>query len=90
MAKFIQKNPYYYKHIPVDESIINKLFVAYESMNLSQINEQLLNIDINLSNKNNENGLHVILSFDDTRYNEDQKFTIIKELIISNKGLDFS
>ena len=50
MSKYIKQNPYYYKHIPVDESIINKLFVAYESMDISQINEQLLNTDINLSN----------------------------------------
>jgi hypothetical protein len=86
MSKFIKPNPYFYKHIGPDESIINKLFVAYESMDINLINEQLIQTNINLVNKNNENGLHIILNIDESRYTEEQKFLIVKELI--EKGID--
>jgi hypothetical protein len=88
MNKNIKSNPYFYKHISIDETIINKLFVAYESMDLNQINEILLSTNINLTNKNNENGLHIILNIDENRYTEEQKYNIIKFLI--DKGIDIN
>jgi hypothetical protein len=90
MAKYFNKPaPYYFKPMPIDDGIIKPLLNAFENLDRIEINRLWSNgYNINLTDNNGRNGLHIVLNIDDNKISESVKVPFIKELI--NMGIDIN